>query len=106
MVLVAEIALLYMTIKVLMNGPLGTFCSSVISTFGIFLYFDWLLCESILINTVLTSMERLLEFTEQKRDEDEGIAERGEDIRTTTKINDNDVENIIDIEHLTWKLEQ
>jgi ABC-type bacteriocin/lantibiotic exporter with double-glycine peptidase domain len=60
---IAELAFLWFTVRVLIFDQVGTFCSSLISLFGIFLYFDWMLCESIVINNVLTCMERLLDFT-------------------------------------------
>jgi ABC-type bacteriocin/lantibiotic exporter with double-glycine peptidase domain len=64
--LIFEIAFLLTTVQILLTASIGTFCSSLISLFGIFLYFDWMLCESIVINNVLTAMERLLAFIDRK----------------------------------------
>lgn len=75
--LAVEIGMMLVMIKITMYQNIGVFCSSLISLFGLFEYFDWIFCNSIFISTILTSMERIDRFINRKREAREIYSELG-----------------------------
>jgi hypothetical protein len=57
--LVLEISMMFTMIHITKYANMGVFCSSLISLFELFEYFDWILCNSILATTALTSIDRI-----------------------------------------------